>query len=242
MPRLLDIVGEKFNLLTVLKRSDQQINGNVKWDCVCDCGGYTSVTGSRLKSGITRSCGCLAKANAKGHSNPTHGMSRTSEYRCWIDARARCNNTEHPQYDYYGGRGIKMQPSWDSDFSEFLKHIGLKPTLDLSLDRLDNDSDYCEGNVRWATKLEQVTNRGKNINNTTGVTGVHLATNSDYGYLHFKAVWGPKDNLSCKSFSVNKYGYDRAFAMAVAARTEGLEKLKIESVYTTKHGEDRLHK
>lgn len=239
MPNFVDITGQKFNLLTVVKRSDKQIDGNVRWDCVCDCGNITWVVGSRLRTGITKSCGCLAKSNAEGHSNPTHGMSSTSEYRAWCDAKFRCNNPSDPQYEYYGGRGIRMQDDWQQDFSKFIDYIGRKPSSRHSLDRIDNDLDYCEGNVRWATKTEQVVNRGANVNNKTGHCGVALVVNPDNGYEHYKAMWGSKDNKHCRSFSVAKYGRDAALRMAIAARTAGIEAIRQIDGYTEKHGRQR---
>lgn len=240
MPKGLSLEGEKFNKLSVVRKSEVQINGNVKWDCICDCGNVCSVVGSRLKMGITRSCGCLAKYNGLG--NPgcvSHNMSRTSEYQAWADAKMRCFDTKNPQYSYYGGRGITMQESWVGSFQTFIDYVGTKPEKTFSLDRIDNDLDYCEGNVRWATKQEQVANRGKNKNNKTGVTGVVRVVNPDNGYVHYKAFWGPKDAKTCLSFAANKYGDTNAFNMAVKARTDALEKLKLNSVYTEKHGEDR---
>lgn len=242
MPKLVDITGHKFNLLTVIKRSDRQIDGNVRWDCVCDCGNTAWVVGSRLRTGITKSCGCLAKSNAEGHFNPTHGMSGTPEYQAWADAKVRCLNPDDPQYGYYGGRGITMQDDWLGSFQSFFNYVGPRPSNLHSLDRMDNDLDYCEGNVRWATKLEQVANRGMNKNNKTGVTGVSFVVNPINGFKHYKAVWGPKSELIVKSFSVAKYGEDAAFKMAVKARLDGLAKLKEESVYTDKHGEQRKSK
>lgn len=243
MPKGLDLTGKKLNMLTVLCRSEKQLDGNVRWDCICDCGNITSVTGSRISLGKTKSCGCLAKTNSAMNEGKTlHGMSRTSVYRAWMDAKSRCLDVEHRQYEYYGGRGIRMQESWVNDFPAFYDYIGDKPTPLHSLDRIDNDLDYCEGNVRWATKLEQVANRGMSKSNKTGVTGVYLVVNPENGFEHYKARWGPKGNLTNKSFSVEKYGKEGAFELAVKAHLEGLEELKRKSVYTEKHGEERKNK
>lgn len=243
MPRGLQLAGMKFNMLTVLLKTEVQLDGNVRWDCVCDCGNTTSVAGSRIMLGKTKSCGCLVSTvSILRQGRPIHGMSKTPEYRAWQDAKWRCYEPKDPQYSYYGGRGIVWQENWIDDFAAFFAHIGPRPSNKYSLDRIDNDLDYCEGNVRWATKREQVANRGMNKNNKTGVTGVTLVINPDNGFRHYKATWGPKGGLTRKSFSVTKYGEECAYQMAVKARLDGLEKLRAESVYTIKHGEERKSK
>lgn len=55
-----DLIGQTFNRLTVIADSGRrQINGNVLWKCVCVCGGLSYVPGNKLRSGHTKSCGCL---------------------------------------------------------------------------------------------------------------------------------------------------------------------------------------
>lgn len=243
MPKTLLIEGKKFAMLTVIKRSETQINSNIKWDCLCDCGNTTSVTGSRLKQGITKSCGCIIKVDPLGYNaRRVHGFSSSSEYQAWSNAKLRCFDKTDPQYKYYGGRGIVMQDSWARDFKAFISYIGNKPEKSFSLDRIDNDLGYYEGNVRWATKTEQVTNRGMQINNTTGITGVSFVINPKNGFKHYKAAWGPKSNLTVRSFSVSKFGEEMAFKLAVDARTKGLQTLIEDFGYAEKHGKERLHR
>jgi len=91
----------------------------------------------------------------------TVGLRRTPEYRAWLNAKRRCDNTGVPDFYRYGGRGIRMCEEWLHDFAAFLSHIGPKPAPHLSLDRIDPDGDYCPGNVRWATAKEQANNRSK---------------------------------------------------------------------------------
>lgn len=58
MPPLIDLTGQKFNYLTVLKRAEKNINNRPAWECQCDCGNICIVKGSELKNGHTKSCGC----------------------------------------------------------------------------------------------------------------------------------------------------------------------------------------
>lgn len=88
-----------------------------------------------------------------------HNLSRTPAYRAWAAMRHRCLNPASKQYGRYGGRGIKIDPSWVSDVARFVEDMGQPPGEGFSLDRIDNDSDYCKENCRWATVMEQNRNR-----------------------------------------------------------------------------------
>jgi hypothetical protein len=86
------------------------------------------------------------------------GGKESSEYLAYRKAKRRCNNPKDKNWKDYGGRGIKFQ---FESFIQFLAEIGLKPTPKLELDRIDNDGHYAPGNVRWATKQQQMLNRRK---------------------------------------------------------------------------------
>lgn len=83
---------------------------------------------------------------------------RQPEWIAWCGARVRCRNPRHKAFASYGGRGIKFAEVFD-DFKVFLAEVGRRPSPQHSLDRINNDGDYAPGNIRWATKTEQVRNR-----------------------------------------------------------------------------------
>lgn len=101
------------------------------------------------------------------------GMSRTTEYRSWIDMKSRCLNKNNRFYKIYGGRGIKIYPSWLESFEAFLAHVGPKPTPAHTIDRYpDNNGNYVPGNVRWATVRQQINNRRST--RTVKINGVDI--------------------------------------------------------------------
>lgn len=137
----------------------------VQWKCMCECGKETNVLACQLTSGKTKSCGCLKNENLVDRVFK-HGMTKTNEYMIWAAIKDRCRNPNNKKYDDYGGRGIFLQKSWEEDFLKFYNYVGPKPGMGYSIDRIDNNKGYEEGNVRWATTKEQRNNqrkvRGKN--------------------------------------------------------------------------------
>jgi hypothetical protein len=137
------------------------------WNCICDCGRRIVVAGGHLRSGHTRSYGCLLNETVAafglsskldhGHArNRTHSLT----YGTWHAMRQRCGNQKARAFRYYGGRGIKVCERW-AVFKHFLNDMGER-SVGKTLDRIDSDGHYEPGNCRWATKTEQrQTQRGR---------------------------------------------------------------------------------
>ncbi len=95
-------------------------------------------------------------------NNLKHGLSNNPIYDCWIAIKARCLNSQHPEYKNYGGRGIKICSQWVNSFETFLKDVGNKPNKKSTIDRINNDGDYEPKNCRWISIQEQQKNRRNN--------------------------------------------------------------------------------
>lgn len=153
-----DLSGQRFGILLVLKRLEDGPNSQSIYLCQCECGLVKNIAGSSLLRAITKSCGCIAIAGLIKRSKK-HGMFGSKTYRVWSAMKSRCESTNHKQYDRYGGRGIKVCTRWSGSFLNFLNDMGHKP-FGKSIDRIDNDKNYCKSNCRWATAIQQNNNRG----------------------------------------------------------------------------------
>ena len=159
-------IGNVYGRLTVVGRGENSKGRKARWNCICSCGNFTSVLGNCLRSGHTKSCGCI-NIEYTIKSKTTHGMTGTSTYNVWSGMRNRCNNTRDQGYKYYGGRGIIVCKRWNK-FENFLADMGKKPK-GMSIDRIDNGGSYCKDNCRWATNEEQANNtRGNRIIDVDG--------------------------------------------------------------------------
>lgn len=159
-----EMPGKRFGRLVVIERHGSAKYGGTIWRCRCDCGTEKIATANSLRSGDTRSCGCLMRENGhkQGKAHTTHGMEGTRTYEAWSGMIQRCTNPKCEFWDRYGGRGIKVCARWRNSFQAFYADMGKKPT-GLTLERIDRDSNYEPGNCKWAGQKEQAFNRRSTI-------------------------------------------------------------------------------
>jgi hypothetical protein len=159
MPRpLRDIAGQKFGKLRALRYVGKyKKSRRAVWEFKCDCGQKCERIMSNVTQGETKSCGCLVK---------TSGGLTTKEaytYKSYDGMIRRCQDTAHPNYMNYGGRGVSVYFDWlgAGGFAQFFRDVGRRPQ-GLTIDRIDPEGNYEPGNVQWATNKEQRMNQRRN--------------------------------------------------------------------------------
>lgn len=184
--KITDLTGMRFGRLVVVSQNGYVKRGvnrrEVLWACRCDCGAEKSFRASYLRSGDTKSCGCL-----RPEIITKHGRTHTREFRIYHGMKKRCLNQKHNSWEHYGGRGIKICERWlngadgFNGFELFLADMGEAPSSTHSIDRIDVNGNYEPGNCRWATPVDQSNNRrdtirdrGETLLEISNKTGINL--------------------------------------------------------------------
>lgn len=160
MAAIKNIINERFGKLVAIEYAGLDARGEATWKCKCDCGNYTVSTGYKLRSGHTKSCGCIQEKHRKEGFHKSHGMTDTKLYIIWCNMKRRCYSKINNMYQNYGGRGIRVCDEWLSGFEPFMKwamDAGYKDGL--SLERIDVNGNYEPNNCTWITKKDQYLNR-----------------------------------------------------------------------------------
>lgn len=181
------VIGDAPNRVLSSGRSIRQVSVR------CFCGTVFTASKAHVKSGHTKSCGCLiaqitAQRNFK-HGDALRGAVSLT-HRRWQSMNYRCVNPKCAMWYRYGGRGIRVCERWHSSnpdgYSNFLQDMGECPP-GMGPDRFPNrDGNYEPGNCRWATRRQQRENRDDTkVYTIRGITACLMAL-----CRHFQISYG----------------------------------------------------
>lgn len=164
------VIGEKFNKLTILSLAKSKayhdksgrLSTRARVTCSCECGSVKEFFLSSVRTGKSKSCGCLQRTIAR-KTFTTHGHKSTPEYKASAALKQRVMNPNSDRYNSYGGRGITVCDRWISSFENFYSDMGSRPSSKHSIDRIDVNKGYYPENCRWATSEVQGRNRRTNV-------------------------------------------------------------------------------
>lgn len=169
MPIKADPVPEtRFGRLVFLSTSGRKVFPSGKtariWRLVCDCGTTVHALASSVRTGHTRSCGCLEAENRRTMST-THGDCGTRLWRIYAGMLQRCHDPNSAGYKYYGAKGVRVL--WAS-YEDFKRDMADSYQDGLTIERKNSEGHYCKDNCCWATQAEQNRNYSRNIKLTFG--------------------------------------------------------------------------
>ena len=174
--------GHRFEEWTVVKEAEKSKGGARRFLCVCSCGSEKTVLLSTLRNGKSKRCSSCGTVKR----NTTHGLKYHPLYGTWKGMKDRCYNNRNISFPSYGGRGIKICDRWLNSPENFINDMGIKPTNDHSVERIDNDGIYEPSNCKWGTSLEQSINQRTRKNNTSGFTGVTWSKKASKWYASIR--------------------------------------------------------
>lgn len=180
--------GTKFGRLVVMSKADSPDGKSVYWNCKCECGNTCILSGTSLRTGNTKSCGCVKKQWI-GNESRTHGMSRTRLYKEWAAIKKRCSpNATEKDRAYYSDLGIGYCEEWEhfEPFKEWALSHGYSD--ELTIDRIDGSKGYSPENCRWVSTYDQNRNKSNNIWVDYNGKRLCLADAAKLAGLPYKAV------------------------------------------------------
>lgn len=155
----------KYNKLTILS----EISGYTFpcWDhkrrvlCKCECGKTTEALLNNIIKWTTKSCWCFRREKMT-KKQTSHGFAFSRIYKIWTDMKKRCSNVNVKHYDNYWWRWINYTDKWET-FEWFYIDMREWYNENLTLERIDVNSNYCKENCKWIPRKLQSRNKRNSI-------------------------------------------------------------------------------
>lgn len=211
------LVSSVYNKWTVLSEAERDKHNKRVWFCVCTCGNTSKITQDNLVRNLSTQCKNCSIINRKKKQDFLREDHRL--YSIWKNMKSRINNPNRDCYNRYGGRGIKICDRW-YNFLLFLEDMENSFRESLSLERINNDGDYCPENCKWATTKEQNNNQEKclellfegviytesQLAEKTGVNRTTIQRRRNAGYSVEEMVYGREGTKSREAKSIAYQG------------------------------------
>ncbi len=146
-----DMTGHTYGSWSVIGFADMKDRGRARWSCVCICGEKRVVTGTSLRSGKSKSCGCMVNVkhgNLIGYRK--NGYRRTINYKAWENMKCKVFYPTHSSHIYY--RHVGIFSAWINSFAVFDRYmrreLGERP-IGMWLGRIDKSVGFFPGNLEW---------------------------------------------------------------------------------------------
>lgn len=155
-------LGKKVGKITIVeylgKIKKEKGDNHRFWLGKCECGKNIYLRQTDILKETRKSC---PKCNRSSYK---HGMTNTRLFHIWQNMRGRCYCKTNYDYKDYGNRGIKICDEWEYEFLNFYNWaINNGYSDELTLDRIDNEKDYCPENCRWSTAKFQSNHKTNNV-------------------------------------------------------------------------------
>ena len=140
--KFIDLTGQRFGKLAVVKRVKSSHDGKTKWECVCDCGVVKSFLGKNMRNGSTSSCGCY---NSERLRLQFRKKPYESLYNTLLRASKNRHTVELTYEEFLEFTKIEKCHYCGSEvqWSEYNKSFGSR----YNLDRKDNNVGYVKENL-----------------------------------------------------------------------------------------------